>query len=172
MKKNLIFLLFAVSFSCSAIENVIFNDFSFPLNESWRKMILFENGEGFATKKKSEKALIVNTHQGEDSLITLENGSKVSITEIHKSKILGEPINSDSNIYKGIFESFSATKKVKVRNITFFVEIAPDSPTTQVAYIILAEPELIMSISAEMPANEFLNYLKSIKPITRSLSAY
>lgn len=160
MKSALAAFFLFTSISCSALENIILSGYSFPLNNNWKTIRLLEDGAGIAIKIPNDKYLIVQQSNESKSLVTLEDGSSISIVQIHQDKIHQVNTNSKSKIYQGIYDSFSETKELKSNNISFFIEKTTDIPQIHVAYIVT--PSLI-SISTTMTKDEFLNFLKSIK---------
>lgn len=160
MKKAFIAFFLFTSISCSALENIILSGYSFPLDNNWKTIRLLEDGAGIAIKIPDEKYLIVQLSDESKSLVKLEDGSSISIVQIHLNKIQKINIDSKSKIYQGIYDSFSETKEFESSNIMFFIETKSDIPQTHVAYIVT--PSLI-SISTTMKKDKFIKFLKSIK---------
>lgn len=96
MKKALIAFFLFSSIPCSALENIIFNGYSFPLNNHWKTIRILEGGVGIAIKVPNEKYLIVEQSNKSKSLMTLEDGSSISTVQIHQDKIHKRNTNSKS----------------------------------------------------------------------------
>ncbi|NWL16113.1 hypothetical protein FHG08_10460 [Pseudoalteromonas sp. Scap03] len=153
-----------LSFSSSAIENVIFNKYYFPINDSWETMRVLEKDEGFALVNSQMQTLSIRKFDNNDSLITLEDGSTIPLVDIHLDSLTNSNSDIESKVYKEIKNSFSRVKEIqnKTNSLTLFVEVKPDLIYTQIAYLYSKENGIFIGITSTIPERDFLKFLKSI----------
>lgn len=164
MHRLFIVLAFLLSFSSSAFEDVIFNKYYFPINDSWETMRILEDNEGFSLINSQKQTLSIRKFDNDDPFITLEDGSLVPLVEIHLDSLTNSNSNKESKIYQEIKSSFSKVKKIKNKGYSFdlYFEVKPALLDTQIAYLYSKENGIFIGITSTISEKDFLNFLKSI----------
>jgi len=157
-------LALLLSFSSTAFENVIFNKYYFPINDSWETMRILEEDEGFSLINSQMQTLSIRKFDNNEPFITLEDGSTVPLVEIHLDSLTNSNLDKESKIYQEIKSSFSKVKKINNKTYSFdlYVEVKPDLVDTQIAYLYSKENGILIGITSTIPEKDFLNLLKSI----------
>ena len=88
MHRIFIVLALLLSFSSSAIENVIFSKYYFPINDSRETKRILENDQGFALVNSQMQTLSIRKFDNNDPFITLEDESTVPLVKIHLDSLI------------------------------------------------------------------------------------